>query len=52
MIKKTDRNAKINEIVKKITDCDHGKYNATQEFNKLTAGHFAAKTKQGQYIRQ
>ena len=35
--KKTDYNAKINEIKNKIiTDHDHDKYITTQEFNKLT----------------
>ena len=33
-IMKTDYNTKINEIEKKITDHDHDKYIATQEFNK------------------
>ena len=31
---------------KKITDHDHDKYITTQEFNKLTSEHFAAKLAQ------
>ena len=34
---KTDYNTKINEIEKKLTDHDHGKYIATPEFNKISA---------------
>ena len=45
-VKKTDHSKKINEIEKKITDHDHGKYITTQEFNKLTANNFAARLKQ------
>ena len=42
--KKTDYNAKINAIEKKITtDHDHDKYITTQEFNKLTSENFAAR---------
>ena len=45
--KKTSCNTKINEIEKKTTDDDHSnKYIATPEFNKLTAGNFAARLKQ------
>ena len=33
-LKETDYKTKINEIEKKITDHDHDKYIATQEFNK------------------
>ena len=44
--KKTNYNTKINEIEKKITDHDHGKYITTQEFNKLTSENFIARLKQ------
>ena len=50
LVKKTDYNKKINQIEKKITDHDHGKY--TQEFNKLTADNFAAKLKQASFSKQ
>ena len=44
LVKKTDYNAKINAIEKKITtDHDHDKYIATQELNKLTSKNFAAR---------
>ena len=39
--KKTDYNAKINEIAKKIIDHNHDKYIVTPEFNKLTTENFA-----------
>ena len=35
--KKTHYNRKINEVEKKITDNNHGKYITTPEFNKLMA---------------
>ena len=41
--KKTDYNTKINEIEKKIIDYNHDKYITSTEFNKLTAGNFAAR---------
>ena len=46
LIKTTSSNTKINEIEKKTTDHDHGKYVATKEFNKLTENNFAARSKQ------
>ena len=44
--KKSDYNTKINEIEKKITDHDHHKYIATQEFSKLTSENFAVRLAQ------
>ena len=45
--KKINYNTKINEIEKNITDHDHSKkYITTQEFNQLTADHFAARSAQ------
>ena len=46
LVKKTDYNAKINDIEKKITDHNHDKYITTPEFNKLTSENFAARLKQ------
>ena len=43
LVKKTDYNTKINEVEKKITDHNHGKYINTPEFNKLEAENFAAR---------
>ena len=43
--KKTDYDAKISEIEKKILDHNYTKYIAAQEFNKLTADTFAARLK-------
>ena len=37
LVKKTDYNAKIIEIEKKLTDHNHEKYITTAKFNKLTA---------------
>ena len=43
LVKRADYNTTIAQIEKKIIDRDHGKYIATQEFNKLTADNVAAK---------
>ena len=48
--KKTDYDAKILDIGKKVTDHDHGKYMTTPEFNKLTAEDFAARLAQANLI--
>ena len=40
LVKKTDYNAKISEIEKKINDHNHDKYVTTPEFNKFTAEIF------------
>ena len=37
LVKKTDYNAKILDIEKKVTDHDHDKYITTLEFNNLAA---------------
>ena len=37
-------NTKIGKVENKITD--HAKYTTTQEFNRLTAEHFAVRSKQ------
>ena len=50
LVKKTDYNAKIKEIEKKITDHNHDRYIATPEFNKLTSGNFAARLKQENFL--
>ena len=45
--KKTDYNTKISEIENKIiSDHDHDKHIATQEFNKLTSENITARLKQ------
>ena len=44
-LKKTDYNAKINEIKNKSTT-DHDKCITTREFNKLQSEHFYARLKQ------
>ena len=46
LVKKVDCNTKINKIEKKIVDLDHDRYITNQEFNKLTAEHFAARLKE------
>ena len=46
LVKKTDYNTKVNEIEKKTTNQNHGKYITTPEFNKLTAQNFAARLAQ------
>ena len=46
LVKKVDCNTKINKIEKKIVDLDHDRYITNQEFNNLTAEHFAARLKE------
>ena len=46
LIKKADYDRKINEIEKKITDCNHGKYITTPELNESTLEDFAARLAQ------
>ena len=48
--KKTDRNTKINEFEKNLTDHNHDKYIITPEFNKLTAETFAARLAQSHLV--
>ena len=45
LVKKTDYSININEIEKKITDHNHDKYIANQEFNKLTWHNFTERLK-------
>ena len=46
-LKKADYCTKIGEFEKKNSDQDQSyKYNTIQEFNKLTANNFAARSKQ------
>ena len=46
-MKKIDYNTKLG---KKITDHSHDKYLTTPEFNKLTAGNFAARLAQANLV--
>ena len=50
LVKKTDYDAKVNEIKKKITDHTHDKYITTTEFNKLIAESFAARLAQADLV--
>ena len=43
---KTDYNIKINEIEKKVTDCNYDKYITSPEFNTFTVEIFAERLKQ------
>ena len=43
LVKKTDNDTKFNDIEKKITDYNHGKYITTLQFNKLRAENFVAR---------
>ena len=43
LVKKTDDNAKISDIEKKIIDHNHDKYITTPEFNTLAANLFNAR---------
>ena len=46
LVKKTDYNAKIDEIENKILDHNYEKYIITQEFNKSMSGNFAERLAQ------
>ena len=50
--KKTYYDTKVNEIEKKVTDHQHGKYIATPEFNKLTEENFAARLAQANLVTE
>ena len=50
LVKKTDYNAKITEIEKKLTDHKHDIYITTPEFNKLTGENFSARLSQANLI--
>ena len=43
LAKKADYNTKVSEFEKKIIDHYNGKYNTTQELNKLTTKRFASR---------
>ena len=44
LVKKTDYDAKVSDIEKKLTDHTHDEYIITAEFNKLTAAYLVRKT--------
>ena len=50
LVKKTDYDAKILDIDKKVTDHDHDKYITTSEVNKLAAENFAARLAQANLV--
>ena len=50
LVKKTDYDAKISEIEKKVTDHDHVKDVNISEFNNLTAKSFAARLVQANLV--
>ena len=50
LVKKTDYNAKMSEVEKKLTDHQHEKYITTPEFHKLTGENFAARLAQANLI--
>ena len=50
LVKKTDYDARISDIEKKVSDHDHGKYITTSEFNSLTAKNFTARLAQANLV--
>ena len=48
--KKTDYDAKITDIGKKLTDHNHDKYSTIPEFNNLATGVFDARLKQADLV--
>ena len=50
LVTTTVLNTKISEVENNIPD--NSKYTTTQEFNKLTAGHFAARLKQADLVNK
>ena len=50
LVKRTDYNAKVNEIEKKVTDHNHDKYVTTPELNTLTAENVAARLAQANLV--
>ena len=50
LVKRTDYNAKVNEIEKKVTDHNHYKYVTTPELNTLTAENVAARLAQANLV--
>ena len=51
LVKKTDYDAKILDIEKKVTDHDHDRYITTSEFNNLTTNNFTARLAQAKKDR-
>ena len=51
-LKKTDYKTKINKIQNKISDHDHDKYIATQEFNRLTSENFTTRLKEANLAKK
>ena len=50
LVKRTNYNAKVNEIEKKVTDHNHDKYVTTPELNTLTAENVAARLAQANLV--
>ena len=50
LVKKTDYDAKILDVEKKVTDHDNDKYITTSEFNKVTAEYFATRLAQANLV--
>ena len=50
LVKKTDYDAKILDIEKKVTDHDHDEYITTSEINKLTTENFKARLSQAKLV--
>ena len=50
LVKRTDYNAKVNEIEKKVADHNHDKYVTTPELNTLTAENVAARLAQANLV--
>ena len=50
LVKKTNYDTKINELEKKLTDHNHGKYITPPEFNTLAADVFNARLAQANLI--
>ena len=50
LVQKTDYDAKILYMGKKVTDYDHNKYIAASEFDKLTTENFAARLAQANLV--
>ena len=50
LVKRTDYNAKVKEIEKKVTDHNHYKYVTTPELNTLTAENVAARLAQANLV--
>ena len=51
LVKKTDYDAKISDIERKVTDYVHDKYITTSQFNNLTAKNFTARLPQANLVK-